>query len=231
VWWKTVIGRRAKMKRLLAIVMTLTLVFGLSVPVYAFINEVRLGVWTNGDDESIAFWVEVTDTVVSPPAAVTSIMVTCPDGTTFNLMDNFWWNVQDPGFYSGRKYADEFNGGVIPSGTYTVQVQDRWGITLTATDQVTVNFLDVPVITSPTNGSTLPNLTPLITWTPVAGAETYRMIWWYREKKLYCNKNYFWIPPGVLWSGMSYRLYIQARDRRTELDNRANSIKIIFNTP
>jgi hypothetical protein len=175
VWWKTVIGRRAKMKRLLAIVMTLTLVFGLSVPVYAFINEVRLGVWTNGDDESIAFWVEVTDTVVSPPAAVTSIMVTCPDGTTFNLMDNFWWNVQDPGFYSGRKYADEFNGGVIPSGTYTVQVQDRWGITLTATDQVTVNFLDVPVITSPTNGSTLPNLTPLITWTPVAGAETYRI--------------------------------------------------------
>jgi hypothetical protein len=229
------------MKRLLTIVMTLTLVLGLSVPVYAIINEVILSVWTNGDDESIAFWVEVTDTILSPPLAVTSMIVTSPDATTFNLMDNRWWFEQDRGFYSGRKYAGDFNGGVIPSGTYSVEVWDLWGITLTATDQVTVNFLDVPVITFPADGSTLADLNPVITWTPVAGAETYRIhlwndtwnepIWWWGGKRVYCNQPPFMIPKGVLWSGMSYRLQIQARDSLKDTDNRATSIEITFNTP
>jgi hypothetical protein len=229
------------MKRLFAIAATLTLILGLSASVNARIYKVSLSVWTNGDDESIAFWVDVTDTIAHPPYVVTSIIVHCPDGTIFNLMDNFWWFDQDPGFYSGRRYAVEFNGGIIPSSTYTVQVQDRWGTTLTATDQVTINFLDVPVITFPTDGSTVPNLTPVIVWTPVAGAETYRIhlwndtwnepIWWWGGKRVYCNQPPFMIPKGVLWSGMSYRLQIQARDSLKDTDNRATSIEITFNTP
>jgi len=226
------------MKRLLTIAMTLVLVLGANALVNAETVMINFNAWTNGEDESIAFWVTVVDRVTTPPARVTSIIVTAPDGTTF---DTLRWFDQDYGFYTGRKYAGDFDGGVIPSGVYTVDVQDKNGQTFTATDEVNINFLAVPVVKNPTDGSTLSTLTPTLKWKEVPGAEVYRIhlwneswnepIWWWRENKRYCNQNKFKMPKGVLWSGFNYRLQIQARDTLKDTDNRASSNWVYFDTP
>jgi hypothetical protein len=229
------------MKRLLTIAVILTTLLGTSTFVYAKIHMADLDVWTNGQDQSIAFWVAVFDTVRRPPNSVTSMIVTAPDATTFDLMANFWWFDAGGGFYSGGKYASDFLTSTIPSGVYTVEVQDAQGTTIIATDEVTVNFLSTPRIRYPQDGSTVSSLTPTLRWRPVPGAEGYRIhlwrdswdepIWWWGGKRMYSNANRLKIEKGVLWSGFTYRVQIQARDSLKDTDNRTSSPWVYFSAP
>jgi len=229
------------MKRLLTILMALVIILGVNAFVHAETILVTLNAYTEGRDDSIRFIIDVVDRVTHPPNRVTSIIITAPDGTVFDQMGDFIWLNQDTAFYLANKYAEDFDGGVIPDGLYTVNVQDKNGNTFTATDNVIVNFLAKPVITSPGDGSTLSSLTPTLKWTAVSGAEAYRIhlwnenwndaVWWWYGKRKYCNLNKLKIPKGILWSGYNYRLQIQARDSLKDTDNRASSDQIYFTAP
>ena len=230
-----------KISRLILVLWLLITVIGFALPAYAKIHMVNLNVLTNGEDDSIQFWVEVDDSTADPPSVVTSIIVTAPDGTTFDMTNDTWYEATKT-FDSHKKFAADFLGGTIPSGLYKVKVVDNIGTIINVTDRVTVNFLTPPEVTDPVEGSTVSSLTPTITWTSVPGAEAYRIhlwnstwnhpIWWWVYPNIkYFNKNSFKIPTGILMSGFNYSIQIQARDTLKDCDNRATGTWRHFSTP
>ena len=230
-----------KTMRLILVSWLLITVIGFALPAYAKIHMVILDVCTNGENQSIVFWVTVDDSTADPPSVVASIIVTAPDGTTFDMTNNTW-NEASKIFGSVNKFAGDFWGGAIPSGLYKVTVMDNTGTIINATDRVTVDFLTPPQVTDPVEGSTVSSLTPKIIWTPVPGVEAYRIylwnstwnqpIWWWVSPNIkYSNKHSFMIPPGVLMSGFNYNIQIQARDSIKDVDNRATGPWRHFSTP
>src|SRR4030043_1482598 len=115
-----------KISRLILVSWLLITVIGFALPAYAKIHMVNLNVSTNGEDDSIEFWVDVDDSKADPPSVVTSIIVTAPDGTQFDMTNDTWFEANKT-FISGKKFAADFSGGVIPSGLYKVKVVDNIG--------------------------------------------------------------------------------------------------------
>ena len=189
------------------------------------------------DYERIDFWVEISDTIARPPTIVTSLMVQAPDGTVFDMTNNTWLE-----FYNGFQIwprAEDFDTGVIPSGTYYARVIDRWGNQIIGSDDVQVGFLDVPVITYPTEGSTV-GLTPTITWNGVPGAMRYRLllwndswdepVYWHTPNVKHVYKTHFKVEKGVLRPGTNYRVQIEAQDTDKDREKRSRSLWVYFNT-
>jgi hypothetical protein len=230
-----------KISKLILVLWLLFTLIGFTFPAYAKIHMVILDVCTNGENQSIVFWVTVDDLTTDPPSVVTSIIVTAPDGTQFDMTKNTWYEA-GKSFNSDNIFASNFLSGAIPSGLYKVAVMDNTGTIINATDRVTVDFLTPPEVTDPVEGSTVLSLTPKIIWTPVPGAEAYRIhlwndtwnhpIWWWISPNIkYSNKHSFMIPPGVLREGFHYRIQIQARDALKDVDNRASGTWRHFSTP
>jgi hypothetical protein len=196
---------------------------------------------TNYTDRSrMDFWISISDTLARPPIAVSSLVVLAPDGTIFDMTNHTWQEFTKGFWYSAR--PEQFPSGTIPSGTYYAVVWDLWGNQIINYDDVQVGFLDPPVLTNPTEGSTV-GLTPAITWTAVPGALRYRIIlqygdhtsrgdpiYWYDYNVKYVYRTSFPITKGVLKPGQSYLIRIEARDADKDTEKRSRCDWVQFYT-
>jgi hypothetical protein len=227
-----------KSKHYLIITLSVFITLSLCAAVQAEVYRLYFNAYTTNypDFQRMDFWVDVSDTMLRTPDAIGFLVVVAPDGTIFDMTDNTWIEF-DGGFWFGAK-GEDFNSEVIPSGRYYAGVWDLWGNPIINYDDVQVNFLDVPVITYPTEGSTVGSLTPTITWTAVPGAERYRLSLWkwgcervYPRGYIYTYKPYFEIQKGVLRPATGYRVQIEAHDSDKDRENRSRSIDVNFSTP
>ena len=220
----------------------LTVLCFFSAAARAEIHEMRFNAYTTNytDHSQMDFWIAISDTLGRPPIVVSSLMVLAPDGTYFDMTNHTWQEFTKCFFYSAR--AVDFDTGVIPPGRYYARVIDVWGNRIINYDDVQVDFLDPPVLTNPTEGSTV-GLTPTITWTAVPGALRYRIIlyngdhtsrgdpiYWYNYNVKYVYRTSFPIPKGVLMPGRSYLIRIGAYDTDKDTEKRSRSVWVHFNT-
>ena len=232
-----------KVKHYLIVALSILIVlcfFGAAA--WAEIHSMVFNAWTTNytDHQEMNFYIDISDTLAKPPIAVSSLMVQAPDGTIFDMTDHTWHEFDKYFWYSAR--PEDFDTGVIPSGRYYARVIDRWGNQIINYDDVQVGFLDPPVLTNPTEGSTV-GLTPTITWTAVPGALRYRIIlyygghtsrgdpiYWYSYNVKFVYRTTFPIPKGVLRPGTSYLIRIEARDTDKDLEKRSRSDWVQFFT-
>jgi len=178
-----------------------------------------------------------------PPDFVIWVKVKMPDGSELNLTNNWaeWWN--DYGAYIP---ASQLAGGVIQSGQYKITVKDRTGKQIKVFDKINAAAtLTPPSITSPAEGESIGSLTPTITWTPVSGAEVYRLHLifcgtnggdgplWYPKKVPYIDgkTTHFIVPKGVLMNGRCYQTRVEALNKNSFRDHRGRSMWVQFFTP
>lgn len=220
----------------------LTVLCFFSAAARAEIHKMHFNAFTTNytDHQEMNFWIEVSDTLARPPIAVSSLVVKAPDDTIFDMTNHTWQEFSKGFWYSAR--AEHFLTGVIPSGRYYARVIDRWGNQIINYDDVQVGFLDPPVLTNPTEGSTV-GLTPTITWTAVPGALRYRIllqygdhtsrgdpIYWYSYNVKWVYRTSFPIIKGVLKPGQSYLIRIEARDTDKDTEKRSRSVWVQFYT-
>jgi hypothetical protein len=194
---------------------------------------------TTGFTDVIAFTIRISDTVSRAPDAITSLVVTAPDGTKFDLTENAWleWTEE----FWATFTADKFNSHTFPSGTYTATVIPKVGKTLTATEVFTPSFLSPAIVTLPTEGSTLSTLTPVFKWGAVKDAQHYKLhlkndtwgdpVYQDPSKQILVYKTTYAVPKGVLIPGMDYSLRIEARDSDKDMNRRSRTMWIHFKTP
>jgi hypothetical protein len=185
--------------------------------------------------------VAINDTRYRPPDAITSLVVTAPDGTVLNLTKNYWNELRSQ--FEASFVATDFTGGEIPSGTYAAKLTDKSGKPpLLATKNLTAAFLAMPVISSPTEGAVLTDLTPLIKWGLVTGAVYYTIhltnVTLNKEEPVYLlglrsldiYRNQFTLQTGVLKPGMKYLMRVEARDSDRNIIRRSRSKWVSFKT-
>lgn len=232
-----------KCKRFFTIGLSFLIIFSFCAVTQAYLRRIHVNVWTTNytDDQQLNIWLEVWDTEnKNPPEIITSIEVTAPDGTIFNMTDDAWLPY-DRGYWMAAR-AGDFDSTEIPSGVYKVKVVPNSGWTIEQGDWIDATFLDPPVITYPTEGSTV--VQPLtIRWNPVVGAKYYRVLlwnecwnepvywfWWNDSRKFYTNLPGAKIPLGQLKPNCSYRLRVEARSGSQDLDKRSRSVWVNFFT-
>lgn len=148
------------------------------------------------------------------PLTIQSVVVTAPDGRTFDLTHH---NIR-------REYSLDA-GTPIPTGTYSVAVTDTQGNTVTAAD--TLNpfpSLLPPNTTLPEPEQTLTTTTPTFRWDPVAKAGSGRVRLCKAETLNTCRETVYFgpflsgtaaefaLPAGVLEPGRRYVLRLEAHD-------------------
>lgn len=218
----------------------LTVLCFFSTAARAEIHKMHFNVHTTNytDHSQMDFGISISDTLARPPIAVSSLMVRAPDGTIFDMTNHTWQEFTKTFWYSAR--PEDFDTGVIPSGRYYARVIDLWGNQIINYDDVQVGLLDPPVLTYPTEGSTV-GLTPTITWTAVPGALRYRVIlqggepgghpiYWYDYNVKYVYRTRFPIPKGVLKPGRSYIIRIGAHDSDKDTEKRSRCDWVQFYT-
>jgi hypothetical protein len=234
---------KMKTKHYLIVVLSLLSVLCFfSAAARAEIHEMHFNAYTTNytDRSRMDFWIRVSDTLARPPIVVSSLVVLAPDGTLFDMTNHTWNDLTKDYFYAAQ--PEDFDTGVIPSGTYYARVIDLWGNQIINYDDVQVGFLDPPVLTNPTEGSTV-GLTPTITWNTVPGAMRYRIllyngdhtsrgdpIYWYAYNVKYVYRTSFPIPKGVLRPGRSYLIQIEARDTDKDTEKRSRCDWVQFYT-
>lgn len=218
-------------------------VVGTALAAKAEIYTFYFDVWTqrqvSGPDRAW-FMAQVEDTALRGPDAITSLTVTAPDGTVFDMTDNSWLDFQK--MFINSYSADMFTSLTIPAGKYTARVVDKSATpkTLTNFDTLPATFLEPPGITAPLEGAALSSLTPTFRWRAVAGAQSYLVmlfnttmgepVYWRMENKHETYRNYFSVPRGDLKPGSQYRLQIEARDNDKNLGRRSRSLWVNFST-
>ncbi len=231
-----------KAKGFLAIGIALLIIFSFSFAAQAYVKKVYLNVWTTNytNDQQLNVWLEIYDTVISnPPDAVKSIKVTAPDGTEFDLTTAMNWLQYDRGYWAQYR-AEDFDSGVIPAGKYKVRVEAKeYNLVIEETDTIDATFLDPPVITSPSDGSTI-GASHMFTWTAVPGAKYYRIllwheswnepVYWFWRKRFYTDHTACILPRGDLRPDSYYRFRVEARSGSQDLDKRSRSDWIYFYT-
>lgn len=215
-------------------------------PAQAYVYKTYFNVYTSYDASSnssyITFDIELADSNgLRPPDAVKfPLIVTAPNGQTFQITANYWeeWDI---GFFYSLS-ATNFTNSTIPAGTYKLTYTDKSNAVRTATRPLAspVSFLPASVITYPTAGITLSSDMPTFTWSSVAGAAYYRIrlrdltwgepVFWYpANKDIYMTQ--FVVPLGLLVSGHSYQMQIEARDSDKGLSKRSRSAWVQFTAP
>lgn len=236
--------RRKIMKKLNYLAGTLgALSFALLIgPAHAEIQDLYFDVKTtvNGNlSQRVDFWIEVKDSHSSHlPDVIKSIKVTAPDSTEFVLDPISAYLPFDAG-YSRSFAAADFSGNIIPAGTYNVQITDINDNVLTGADYIDGKFLNVPTITWPTEGATV-GATPKFQWKNLPAAQLYRVllynetwdepVYWYYNRKVQTQKNYFQIPSGILKANCNYSLRIEARTTTLDHDKRSRTDWLHFST-
>ena len=229
-----------KSKSLLFSVVALLLFLSIPATSQAYLREVRFDVYTTNysDHTDINFVVIPKGTHNrNTPDIIASITVAAPDGTIFSMNTDDNWLPYD-GIYYGQYQADDFNSNNIPSGTYTVTVTGiEYNLVITETDFNNASVLTPPVITDPADGATVDS-DHLFLWTNVTGASYYRvLIWnesdddplyWWWNRQFRTNHNGAIFPNGNLKPGLQYKMRIEARSGRLDLDKRSRSDWITF---
>lgn len=203
---------------------------------YAFTQRDPSGI------DRVCLEAHVEDSRYRAPDAIKSLTVTAPDGTVFDLTNHCWLDLAKQFWLSPT--ADKFNSGVLPAGKYTAKVVDKSNRSFTSVVNLAINFLDVPVITSPTEGQVIDISTapPVFEWSKVPGAQHYRIllkdlswgepVYWkpagINEHR--CYRNSYRVPLGDLMPGKQYSLRIEARDTDKGLNKRSQSIWVNFST-
>ncbi|MBM4295043.1 MAG: hypothetical protein FJ126_09115 [Deltaproteobacteria bacterium] len=181
--------------------------------------------------------VTIGDSLQRPYDAVKSLKVYAPaaDGTVFDLTNN--WMESGQVYYARLKPSD-FKTGKIPGGTYKAVVIGKDNSTLTQYQSISGAFLGYSAVTSPLAGSTVANLTPLIQWNPVTGAQYYSINLWlvtaageYNSAGYTVYRNSFQVPPGVLRPGADVHVSVNAYDSDKNLTKGSTSASLNFKTP
>ena len=231
-----------KFKNLLITGLSFLFIFSFFATSQAYLQKVHFDVQTTNytDDQQLNVWIGIEDTVSkNPPDDIESISVTAPDGTVFTMTTANNWLQYDRGYWQSY-HAEDFNTDVIPGGEYKVLIKGKkFSLEIEETDTVDATFLEVPTITSPTDGSSV-GRTPLIEWTAVPGATHYRiLIWdeysnepvyWFWRRRFYTDHNVCLLPLGDLRPDGYYRLRVEARAGSQDLDKRSRSDWIYFYT-
>jgi hypothetical protein len=229
-----------KLKYLLSIVSALLLFLSICPASQAYLSEVRFNVWTTNytDHTDMNIMVIPIDTHnQNPPDIISSIQVTAPDGTVFVMDTDQNWFPYDRIFY-GTYQADDFNSKTIPSGTYKVKVTSpQYNIKITETDFNNASVLAPPAITSFPDGATI-DKDHVFLWTYVSGASYYRVllwneswddpVFWYWDIQFRTSLTAALFPNGTFKPGHQYRIRIEARSGRQDLDKRSRSDWITF---
>jgi hypothetical protein len=201
---------------------------------YAFTQRDPSGV------DRVCLQVNIRDGRYRAPDAIKSLTVTAPDGTVFNLTNHCWLDLAKQFWLSPA--SDQFDSKTLPAGKYTARVVDKSNRAFTSSINLAMNFLDVPVITSPTNNQEIDISVapPVFTWNRVTGAQHYRIllkdltwgepVYWkpaeINEHRSYTNS--YRVPLGDLMPGHQYSLRIEARDTDKGLNKRSVSNWINF---
>ncbi len=235
-----------KFKQFFTLGLFLLLFFTFCPAAQAYLSRISADVWTTNytdpQQQQLNVWIGITDTQnKNPPDIIASIEVTAPDGSILNLSPIENWLQYDRGYWAAFNAAD-FDGQQIPAGLYKVKVTPKNGFPIEQNDAIDATFLDPPVITFPTDGSTI-TTTPTIRWNPVPGATHYRILMWddsWNEpvywfwgngyQKFFTDLPGAMIPLGKLKANHQYRLRIEARFGHQDLDKRSRSDWIYINT-
>jgi hypothetical protein len=208
--------------------------------VFARTRLVKFDAFTQNFDgnQYLEVYVEAqSETDFHPPDYIQTISIDAPDGTQLSLDPTEDWDPTSTSSYFKRFVASDFDGDVIPGGLYQCTVTDIDSKSFFINDWVPANFLQVATITTPTDNSTTGKV-QWIMWTWPTGATHFR-IYLYNESwgepiygwtpiKKYTNRNQFLIPKGVLKSGITYKVRIEARSNMQDLDQRSRSDWITF---
>lgn len=172
--------------------------------------------------------VQVDDPDGQVPLTIQSVMVTGPDGRTFDLTNLFRYPNLN---FRGGYFPDL--GTPVPTGTYRVDVTDIQGNTVTATDVLNPFPSLLPAnVTSPGPEQILTTTTPTFHWDPIVSAGSVRVLIRNADQGhtsgdgLYTGPflsslsgppTQFTLPAGVLEPGRRYALRLEAFDTSTGL--------------
>jgi hypothetical protein len=195
--------------------------------------------WAAGTPPIIRFfgaWAEMRPTFLEPhlfldvqvddpdgqvPTTIQSVIITGPDGRTYDLTSRFW----HPNLtFRGEYFFDA--GSPVQTGSYTVAVTDTQGNTTTGTDPLTVfNAIAPASVIYPSSEELIDTTTPTLLWEPVLGAAGIRVSICNADKFntnggdcLYSSPvlaglaTQFTLPAGVLDPGRRYALRVEAYD-------------------
>ncbi len=167
------------------------------------------------------FYIKVQDPD-GVPANIKSVTVTFPDGTTTLELTYDEKVSPTEAKYWGMKIYDA--ASAIQNGTYTFTITDFDGNTAQATDDVTVDPVDIPSNLKPAPDSKVAGTTPVISWDAVPGAARYKVrifdgwddtVHW----SGFLNGNSYAVPPGILDLDTTYSYRIYAYKEQSEVDN------------
>jgi hypothetical protein len=227
----------------LIVVMVAAAVLLLQGPVPAAITKCTFNVFTTnfspgGAPFQLNFFVELEDSVLRPPEALTLFEIHVPDGTVYDYSADYW------------KYYSEFGNnfffsvpGPIQLGTYKLKVKDKSNprITIVNTDKLTdLEPLAVPNMVYPTATSpvTVVPLNATFSWDPVDGAQCYRVEIFDESAKspvfnrdrhpLWVYTNFYTVPIGVLVPNRNYSIQVEARDSDKNIMRRSRTFFVPF---
>ena len=212
-----------------------------SANVFALTRLVTFNAFTLNfnDNQYLDVWIEAqSETESHPPDFIQTISIVAPDGTHLSLDPSEDWDATASEGFFERFEASDFDGNVIPGGLFRCTVTDTDSKSFFVNDWVIANFLPVATITMPTDNSTTGKV-QWIMWTWPSGATHFRIhlyneTWgeaiygWPPQVKKHTNRNQFLIPKGILKSGFTYRVQIEARSTMQDMDQRSRSDWITF---
>lgn len=233
------------LKRILLTLTQFAIVTVILLPfAHADMTRMSANLWTtnfsNPDNFRLDVQIKVVDdTEKHPPNVVTSITINIPGGGSLDMDPLTTWTQNINCFFASFNAIDYFSG-TIPSGRYSVTVEDSQGVSYTISDYVNANPILPTTMSWPPDGSTV-STTVTLGWPAVGGANYYRIkvwdvsgnqpiYWHYPGLKLHTNHNRFQFPQGVLQSGRNYRVRIEARTENQDLDRRSYSDWVNFST-
>ena len=229
---------------LIVVVAVLGILF-LQGPASAAITKCSFNVFTTnyppgGPAFQVNFYVEIEDSTLRPPDALTLFEVIGPDGTVYDHSADYWKYYSEYGNY----FYFSVTSPILP-GNYRLKVKDKSDprITIVNTDKLTnADPMPTPNMIYPTATSpvTVVPLNATFSWDPVPGAQCYRIelyddggkqpIFNRDKHPLWVYTNSYTFPVGILQPNHNYSIQVEARDSDKNAQQRSRTFYIPFKT-